>query len=535
MKAHINYKNICLIFLTSFTLTVNCIYSDNNYDIVIGNGKIVDGSGNPWYEADIGIKGDRIVHIGDLKSYDATKFIDAEGFIVSPGFIDPHTHAIRGVFDVPNVESSLLQGVTTLTEGNDGTSPFPIDKHFQKIMDKKISPNWGVFVGHGTIRTKVVGSEDREPTPDELDQMKNLVRQAMEQGALGLSTGLYYVPGSFASTEEVIELSKVASEHGGIYISHMREEASKIIDSVKETILIGEKGEIPVQITHHKVIGAKNWGLSVETLALVDEARRRGIDITVDQYPYTASQTYLKALVPQWAQEGGRKNLVKRLKDPEIRKLIKDQVVQNILFDRGGGNPKNVFISINEWDPSMAGKNLADLAIEKGMDPSPENAAEIVFEIIEGGGAGAVFHAINSDDVDRIMRHPVTAIGSDGPVGKFGVGSPHPRQYGTFARVLGHYVRERGVLELEDAIRKMTSLTSQRLGIHDRGLIVEGYFADIAVFDADEIIDRATFEDPHQYATGMKFVLVNGEVVVEDGQHTGKRPGRIIYGSGYSN
>ena len=283
------------------------------------------------------------------------------------------------------------------------------------------------------------------------------------------------------------------------------------------------------------MIGAKNWGLSVETLALVDEARRRGIDITVDQYPYTASQTYLKALVPQWAQEGGRKNLVKRLKDPEIRKLIKDQVVQNILFDRGGGNPKNVFISINEWDPSMAGKNLADLAIEKGMEPSPENAAEIVFEIIEGGGAGAVFHAINSDDVDRIMQHPVTAIGSDGPVGKFGVGSPHPRQYGTFARVLGHYVRERGVLELEDAIRKMTSLTSQRLGIHDRGLIVEGYFADIAVFDADEIIDRATFEDPHQYATGMKFVLVNGEVVVEDGQHTGKRPGRIIYGSGYSN
>jgi len=253
----INLKNIFFIFFTSFALTLNYIYSGNNYDIVIGNGKIVDGSGNPWYEADIGIIGDRIVHIGNLQSHSTAKFIDAKNLIVSPGFIDPHTHAIRGVFDVPNVESSLLQGVTTLTEGNDGSSPFPIDRHFQKILDKKISPNWGVFVGHGTIRSKVVGSEDREPTPNELDQMKDLVKQAMEHGALGLSTGLYYVPGNFASTEEVIELSKVASEHGGIYISHMREEASKVIDSVKETILIGEKGRIPVQITHHKVIGEK--------------------------------------------------------------------------------------------------------------------------------------------------------------------------------------------------------------------------------------------------------------------------------------
>lgn len=514
-------------------LGISHAYSQNSYDIIISNGRVVDGSGNPWYEADVAINGERIVRIGDLSSDTGSQVIDANGLIVAPGFIDPHTHALRGILDVPNAESALLQGVTTLTEGNDGTSPFPVDEHYQTIIDKQISPNWGIFVGHGTIRSQIIGAEDRDPTRVELEQMKDMVEQAMQQGALGLSTGLFYVPGSFASTEEIVELSKVAAEHGGIYISHMREEAAQLIDSVNETIRIGEESGIAVQMTHHKVIGVENWGSSIDSLRLVDQARERGIDITIDQYPYTASQTGINALIPQWAQEGGRVRMLERIESPETRAAIKNEVVLKILYDRGGGDPKNIFISRNTWDPSMTGKNLAELTVEAGMNPTPENASEVVFEILKGGGATAVYHAINTDDVDRIMQHPVTAIGSDGPVGIFGEGTPHPRQYGTFARVLGHYVRERAVLTLEDAVRKMSSQTARRLGIHNRGLLTEGYYADIAIFDADEIIDKATFEEPHQYAIGIKFVLVNGQVVVEQGRHTGRRPGKIIYGPGY--
>ena len=508
--------------------------AQESFDLLIKNGRIVDGTGTPWYEADVGIVGDRITRVGNLSEATAPQVIDATGLIVAPGFIDPHTHALRGIFDVPNAESALLQGVTTLTEGNDGSSPYPIDRHYADIQDLRISPNWAVFVGQGTIRQRVIGFGLRKASPQEMDRMKQMVRDAMEQGALGISTGLFYVPGSFTSTEEVIELSKVAAEYNGIYISHIREEAAQLIDSVQETIRIGEEAGIPVQITHHKVIGVENWGASIESLRLVDEARARGVDVTIDQYPYTASQTSINALIPQWAQAGGREEMLNRINSPETYSTIKNEVIAKILYDRGGGDPKNVFISRNSWDPNMAGKNLAELTMEAGMEPTPENAAEIVFDIIRGGGATAVYHAIGPEDVDRIMRHPATAIGSDGPVGVFGEGAPHPRQYGTFARILGHYVRERSVITLEEAVKKMSSQSARRLGIHDRGLITEGYFADVAVFDAEEIIDRASFEQPHQYATGMKFVLVNGEVVVENGAHTGRRPGRILHGPGFT-
>lgn len=530
------------IFKKSFYIAIVFVligfakYSSANdllpYDIIISNGRVVDGSGNPWFLADIGIKDDRIVKIGNLDEENADQIINANGLVVTPGFIDPHTHALRGIFDVPGAESALLQGVTTLTEGNDGASPFPIDRHYRAITDKKISPNWSTFVGHGTLRQMVMGTEDRKPSRAEMTKMKNLIREAMEDGALGMSTGLFYVPGSYALTEEIIELSKVVAEYGGIYISHIREETSGIIESVEETIRIGRESGIPVQITHHKVMGVDNWGLSIESLSLVDAARNQGVDVTLDQYPYTASQTGLKALIPQWAQEGGNERMLQRIKSSETRKIIKNEVIKKILYGRGGGNPKNIFISRNSWNPSMTGKNLAEITIEMGMSPSAENAAETVFMILEKGSVTAVYHAINPDDVDRIMQHPATAIGSDGPVGIFGEGTPHPRQYGSFARVLGYYVRERGILKLEQAVRKMSSQSAKRLGIHDRGLIAEGYYADIAVFDPNQIIDKATFENPHQYSVGMKFVIVNGITVVEEGKHNGNRPGKVIYGPG---
>ena len=530
------------IFKKSFYIAIVFIligfakYSSANdllpYDIIISNGRVVDGSGNPWFLADIGIKDDRILKMVTLDEEHAAQRITADGLVVTPGFIDPHTHALRGIFDVPGAESALLQGVTTLTEGNDGASPFPIDRHYRAITDKKISPNWSTFVGHGTLRQMVMGTDDRKPSRAEMTKMKNLIREAMEDGALGMSTGLFYVPGSYALTEEIIELSKVVAEYGGIYISHIREETSGIIESVEETIRIGRESGIPVQITHHKVMGVDNWGLSIESLSLVDAARNQGVDVTLDQYPYTASQTGLKALIPQWAQEGGNERMLQRIKSSETRKIIKNEVIKKILYGRGGGNPKNIFISRNSWNPSMTGKNLAEITIEMGMSPSAENAAETVFMILEKGSVTAVYHAINPDDVDRIMQHPATAIGSDGPVGIFGEGTPHPRQYGSFARVLGYYVRERGILKLEQAVRKMSSQSAKRLGIHDRGLIAEGYYADIAVFDPNQIIDKATFENPHQYSVGMKFVIVNGITVVEEGKHNGNRPGKVIYGPG---
>ena len=525
--------NYCISSVTLLALLLPNFGNSQDYDLIIRGGKVVDGSGNPWYHADIAIKNDRIAEIGQLSNHDAKRVIDAHGLVVAPGFIDPHTHALRGIFEVPNAESALLQGVTTLTEGNDGSSPYPIDRHYAEIDNLRISPNWAVFVGQGTIRQRVIGFGLRKATPDEMEQMKQMVRDAMEQGALGISTGLFYVPGSFTSTEEVIELSKVAAEYNGIYISHIREEAAQLIDSIQETIRIGEEANIPVQITHHKVIGVENWGASLESLRLVDEARERGVDVTIDQYPYTASQTSINALIPQWAQAGGREEMLSRINSAETYSTIKNEVVAKILYDRGGGDPKNVFISRNSWAPDMAGKNLAELAIDAGLEPTPENAADVVFDIVRGGGATAVYHAIGPEDVDRIMQHPATAIGSDGPVGVFGEGAPHPRQYGTFARVLGLYVRERKILSLEEAIRKMSSQSARRLGIHDRGLLTKGYFADIAIFDPDEIIDKATFQNPHQYAIGTKFVLVNGSVVVENGQHTGARPGRILHGPGY--
>lgn len=505
---------------------------DAPFDLLIRGGRVVDGTGNPWVRADVAVRGERIARIGHLPDAAAERVIDAAGLVVAPGFIDPHTHAVRGIFDVPTADNYLLQGVTTLTEGNDGASPWPIGAHLDRIAGTGISPNWGVFAGQGTIRREVMGSDDRDPTRDELDRMRTLVAEAMEDGALGLSTGLFYVPGSFTSTGEVVALSGVAAGYGGIYISHMRDEAARLLDSVRETIRIGEEAGIPVQMTHHKAIGRPAWGLSADSLALVDAARARGVDITIDQYPYTASQTGITAVVPQWAQAGGTEELIARLADPETRRRIRREIADRIEYDRGGGDPANIVIGLCAWDRSLEGKSLADILAGRGDEVTVANAADLVMEIIERGGARAIYHAMDEADVERIMRHPATAIGSDGGISVLGAGAPHPREYGTFARVLGRYVRERGVLTLEEAVRKMSGATAQRIGLQDRGLLREGFFADIAVFDPDRVIDRATFPEPHQYSEGVEYVLVNGVPVVDGGEHTGARPGRVLHGPG---
>ena len=360
--------------------------------------------------------------------------------------------------------------------------------------------------------------------------MKALVKEAMEQGALGLSTGLFYVPGNYTPTAEVIELARVAGQLGGIHTSHMRDEAAGVLKSVAETIAIGEQGGLPTQVTHHKIIGKENWGRSVETLRLVAAARARGVDVTIDQYPYTASSTGLVALLPQWTQEGGQRELVKRLEDTATRAKIKAAVIESIKFDRGGGDPKNVYIARCGWDQSLEGKNLAEITRARGRSASFEDAAETALELVAKGGASAIFHAINEDDLVRILKDPLTMIASDGGIEIPKRGVPHPRSYGTFARVLNVYVREKHVLSLEDAVRKMSSLPAQRLGFADRGLLRPGLKADVVVFDPDRVRDKATFAEPHQYAEGFSFVLVNGAVVLDDGKMTEARPGQVLLG-----
>jgi dihydroorotase/N-acyl-D-amino-acid deacylase len=518
---------ICLFVLASGA----AIAQQPAYDLVLRNGRIVDGTGSPWYRADIAIKGDSIVRIAPSIADPAGRVVDVGGLVVAPGFIDIHTHARRGIVEVPTADNYLRQGATTLIEGPDGGSAVPLRPFLDKVAALRISPNFASFIGQGSIRSAVVGEENRAATPEEIERMRGLVRQGMEDGAFGLSSGLFYVPGTFTPTDEVVELAKVAGRLGGIYISHMRNEADGIVDSVRETIAIGERGGLPTQVTHHKVIGKKYWGRSTETLKLIDEARARGVDATIDAYPYTASATSIQAaLLPAWAQEGGREALMKRLDDPATREKIKAESARIIREERGGGDPKNVVASSCRFDASLAGKNLSEITATRGLPVTIDNAADTAMWIVMEGGCQGIFHAISEEDLQRIMVHPATMIASDGEIPIFGQAVPHPRSYGTFVRVLGRYVREKKLLTLETAVQKMSSFPAQRLGLADRGVLRAGLKADLAIFDPARVADTATFEKPHSYAAGVSTVIVNGQIAFENGAMTATRPGRVLYG-----
>jgi dihydroorotase/N-acyl-D-amino-acid deacylase len=502
----------------------------NRYDILITGAKIVDGSGDPWFYGDVGIRGDTIAAVGLLPNATASTVVDGRGLVAAPGFIDIHSHGRRGIGQVPTAENYLREGVTTIIEGPDGSSPLPISDFLGGIRKTPVSINFGTCVGQGSIRQAVMDLVNRKATPDEIEKMKAIAAQAMRDGAFCLSTGLFYVPGNFTPTEEVIEIAKVVGRMGGFHISHMREEASGVLDSVRETIRIGEEGGLPTQVTHHKIIGQRNWGQSVETLRLVEEARKRGVDVTIDQYPYTASSTGIASLLPQWAQEGGQKATAERLAAPDQRAKIKAVVVERLKFDRGAGDPKNVQIVNCGFDRTLAGKNLAEITRARGAEPTFENAAETAMDLASKGGCSAIYHAINEEDVVRIMRSPYTMVASDGDIPVFGQASPHPRSYGTFARVLGVYVREKQVLTLEDAVRKMSGYPAARLKLWDRGLLRPGMKADVVVFDPATVSDRAQYDKPHQYSTGFRDVIVNGKFALRDNRVTEERPGRVLYG-----
>ena len=536
----------CLAMIAFCLVAIPVLLSaaESPYDLVLRNARIVDGTGSPWYRGDVAIRGDAIARIAPSITEPATRVIDLGDLVAAPGFIDIHTHAVRGLFELPTADNYVRQGVTTVMVGPDGggsviTDGMPTDARLKPLLDRLNSLpkalNVGSFIGQGAVREAVIGLANRQPTPDELERMRELVRQGMREGAFGLSTGLFYVPGAFTPLSEVVELQKVVAPFRGVHTSHMRDEAAGVVESVKETIAIGEQGGVPTHVSHHKVIGKVNWGKSVETLRLIDAARARGIDVTIDQYPYTASSTTVEsALLPAWAMEGGIGQAQERLKDPATRAKIKAVTTDLILNERGGGDPKNVAIVTCDWDPSLAGKNLAQLSQARGLDPTPENAAETVLWLVENGGCRGVFHSIGEEDLQRILVHPATMVASDGSVEIFGRGAPHPRSYGSFARVLAVYVREKGILRLEDAVRKMSSFPAARIGLEDRGVLRPGMKADIAVFDPARVRDMATYDKPHQYAEGFAYVIVNGQIVYKNGVMITARPGRVLYGPGKS-
>jgi len=515
------------------TLTLLACAPKEKYDLIIEHGSVLDGTGKQAVTADVGIREGRIAKVGDLSGAEAPERIDATGLTVSPGFIDLHAH-IEPIMRMPDAASHVRQGVTTALGGPDGGGPWPFGRYLDSLANNyELGMNVAYLTGHNTIRRKVMGNENRKPTPAELDSMKAMVRRAMNEGAFGMSTGLKYLPGTFSETSEVIALSEVAGSMGGIYTSHLREEGLGLLDGVREAILIGQEAKIPIVLTHHKAMGKPMWGASKITTALVDSARAAGIDVIMDQYPYTASHTGLSVLIPSWALEGSAEDFKRRASNKSDRTRMLEGIKFNLLNDRGGGDLKNIQFSTVSWDTTMQGKTLYDYVVLQGKEPSLDNGALATVEMQLKGGAGCIFHAMSEEDVIRIMKHPFTAIASDGGLTKFGEGFPHPRAYGTFPRVLGHYARELKVLPLEEAVRKMTSFPAQRLNLTDRGVIKEGNVADITIFDADRVIDKATFEKPHQYPEGIEYVIVSGVVTVDPNGMTGKRAGKVLRGTDY--
>jgi N-acyl-D-amino-acid deacylase len=498
------------------------------YDLLIKNANIIDGSGGDAYMGDIAINADSIVKIGNLGETTATLIINARGRAVSPGFIDLHSHAERDVLKRPDAENNIRQGVTTILGGNCGGSPGDVEHFFTTLEKNGAALNVGLLIGHNTVRRQVMQRENRHATAQEMQAMQSLVDTAMQDGAYGLSSGLIYIPGNFAPPAELQKLATVAHQYGGFYASHMRSESSGVLQAVQETIDVGAAVGVPIHISHHKTSGLSAWGLSVKTLEMIDIHRAAGMDITLDQYPYTASNTNLGVLFPQWSLAGGQKAFIQRMQDPQIQQKIRDEVIRIMAEQRSGTELWRIQISSYSGDPSLEGKTFEQVLQQRELELTMENAAQLAIELQLNGGGRGIYHTMQQEDVERIMRHPATSVASDGRGVEWQKGSPHPRNYGTYPRVLAFYTREKGVLTLPEAVRKMTSLPASRMNLNDRGLLAKDYKADIVIWDPAKIQDNATYVDPHRYSTGIDFVIVNGIPVVIEGVMTGVRPGHAL-------
>lgn len=499
------------------------------FDVVIRNGTVIDGTGGQPRQADIGIKDGRIVRIGSLKEATARDVVDASGLVVAPGFIDVHTHA-DDIAEKPLAENFVRMGVTTVVAGNCGGSARRIGKALAQIQGARTSINFATLVGHNTVRNEVMGNARRAPTADELERMKALVARAMAEGAVGFSTGLQYVPGAYADTDEVIALAKVAAASGGLYASHMRNEGTEVEKAIEETIRVGEEARCPVEISHLKIDSPTRWGASTKILAMIDAARSRGVRVRADQYAYEAGSSGLGIRFPSWVLEGDRGQVKARLDDPPLWEKIRAEV-RGLLTERGFQDLSWATVASYRPDPSLNGLSIKEIALKRKGSDSIDAQLETARDMMRAGGAQMVYHFMSEDDIQRIMRYSQVAFGSDSGILTPGQGVPHPRGYGNNARVLGHYVREMKVISLQEAVRKMTSLPAAQFGFAQRGAIKVGYAADVVVFSREKVADRATYAAPHQFPSGIPVVIVNGVVVVRDGQHTGSRPGQVLKSS----
>lgn len=508
-----------LTALTVFALPAAAV----EYDLIITNGRIADGAGGPLIRGSIAVKGRRIAAVGEVKG-SVTATIDAGGRVVAPGFIDVHTHA-EDICRMPLAENFLRMGVTTIITGNCGKSRVDVAKFFEEIEQAKTTINVGTLIGHSSVREQGMGGKFiRAPNAEQLATMQSLVEQAMKDGAVGLSTGLIYVPGSFAKTDEIIALAKVAAAHEGIYASHMRHETVKIFEALDEFIRIAREAKIRAEVSHIKLAGPTAWGKAGEVLAVLDKARASGLRITHDLYAYTASSTGLRQTIPDAALEGSRDDFIARLADPQQKTAIIDGM--SVMRSRmGRADYGYAVIARFAADPALNGKTIPDAAkMVRGSD-SLENQIELIFDIEARGGASAIYHGMNEGDLIQFMKHPLTMIASDGGPRQSGEDMPHPRSYGNNARVLARYVREQKAIGLEEAIRRMTSLPADTFNLRDRGVLKPGAFADIVIFDPAKVNDPSTFGDPHHHAEGFSDVIVNGGIVLRDGCLTGTRSG----------
>ena len=522
-------RHLAIIFIFSF-LSVSAM---SQYDVLILNGKIIDGTGNSWFYGDVAVKDGKIVYIGKTNNLTATKVINAKGLIVAPGYIDGHAHIESGIFENPTAGNYIYDGVTTVITGNCGGSADDLKKFFSRIDSMKTSINIASLIGHNTVRRSAMGLDNRLASAEEQKKMEALVEQAMKDGAVGLSTGLIYLPGMYSNTEEVIGLARSAATFNGVYASHIRNEENGVKDAINEAINIGRSANIPVQISHFKVSGPANWGRSKETLPLIEAARKDGYDVTIDQYPYSASSTNLGIRLPDWALAGGNDSLMKRINDAAMHK----QIIKEMLEMQKKYKYKNysyAYVASHSADSTLNGKNISEINELKGRKSKMKEEAETILDMMLAGGAQMVYHSMNEDDVRYFMRYPFNMIGADAGVPVPGKGMPHPRAYGTNARVLAKYVRDEKLVSLEEMIRRMTSLAAQKFQLKDRGLLKEGMAADIVIFDLDEVTDKATFEQPHQYAAGFHYVLVNGQATIDNKNHTGVKNGATLKGPGFN-
>ena len=517
----------CSVFpLALLTVNLALGLQAQTYDVIIRHGRVVDGSGNPAFFADVAVKKGRIAAIGRVAGHAKTE-INASGLIVAPGFIDVHTHA-DDIADMPRAENFVRMGVTTIVAGNCGGSTLNVAKLFRAVEHTNVAVNVATLVGHNSVREKAMGgSFDRPPTPQELAMMKALIEQAMKDGAVGLSTGLIYQPGVFAQTDEIVELAKVIEPYDGIYTSHMRHEDNQIYKALDEVFRVAREAGVRAEVSHIKLGGPSAWGQADRVLAYIEKARAEGLDVTQDQYAYTASSTTMRQLIPDSALEGGRMQFTQRIADPEQKQRIVAEMKQN-LRSKGRNDYSYAVIASYRHDKSLNGLSIAEAAkVRRGSD-SLDDQVEMVLEIEKEGGASGVFHGMSEDDLKVFMRHANTMIACDSGLRKLGEGMPHPRGYGNNARVLARYVRELKVLGLEDAIRKMTSLPANTFHFKCRGELREGNWADIVVFDPEKVQDTSTYKDPHHYATGIPYVLVNGIPVIMKSEHTGAKAGQPL-------